>query len=58
MKTQGVTFTMKLIKLRSKFLPIIILGGSPISVAAPPTFVIMVSPITNGVGSASEISQM
>ena len=51
--TIGVSSRTKSIKLKPALAPIIIFGGSPISVAVPPIFEARTSVIKNGTGSVS-----
>ena len=49
-------FTIKSLKLSPAALPIIMLGGSPISVAVPPTLDAKICVIKNGTGLSPSIS--
>ena len=49
-KITGLTWTIKSIKLSLAAEPIIILGGSPMRVAVPPTFEAIASLTKNGIG--------
>jgi hypothetical protein len=55
--TMPVNSFTKSIKLKFAAKPMIIFGGSPIKVAAPPMFEHKISPIKNGIGSLSSILQ-
>ena len=55
--TAGAMWTRKSLKVRPARLPMMMLGGSPISVAAPPMFDASTSAIRNGCAAMSRRSQ-
>ena len=54
-RTAGPSYIKKSKKVRPVAEPIMMLGGSPIRVAVPPTFEAMISTIKNGTGLISSI---